>query len=353
MAASPELSRRAAVVMNALGLSREQRAQVARAVEVAGEFDELPDELQQLILDVEDDLADDVDDDPAESVTERKVRTAAGAKKYGKPIGATITRADIAKAKGKKRKAKMARRRSRAAARRQSSGASGTRRTTSAKPQRSPKTAAALSDDEKARLDGHEWSTRRFGSEGEVATWFDKHEAKHLSDEQEDAVFRYTAHSYEEINESLRTGKSASPQTKKYIADLDSGMQPLPEDIRVTRNVSVDAFGFDGAADPDAMKSMKGKVVTDPAYWSTGVHAGSVKAGEFPSEVRMELSVPKGTPAIVVGELSHNPSESEVLLGRGQRVVITDVRQATGDDEGWLIRGVVVPAGSAEGRAAA
>jgi hypothetical protein len=75
---------------------------------------------------------------------------------------------------------------------------------------------------------------------------------------------------------------------------------------------------------------MVGKVVEDKGFMSTSM----LKNSSFNGDVKMKINVPKGTNGAYVGEISHYPNEAELLLDKGQKMIITE---ASEDSIGRLI----------------
>ena len=137
--------------------------------------------------------------------------------------------------------------------------------------------------------------------------------AEPLTPDQRAALEWYSGQGFGEINGRLRSGDDESDA--ETIATIDSAMAPLPQ-MTVNRTfTSEDALG-----DPDALL---GKTLTDDAYMSTA--KGGRTGGLAPLAV--EIDVPEGTLGRDISDLSENPHEGEVLLGRGARLEITGVER--------------------------
>jgi hypothetical protein len=95
-------------------------------------------------------------------------------------------------------------------------------------------------------------------------------------------------------------------------------MSPLPADMTLSRMVDKDAFP--GISN---LSSLKGKILTDPAFASTSLGPPTRDAG---SEVLMHIAAPKGTRAVITGTLSRAPSQREVVLARGTRLAVSRVQ---------------------------
>jgi hypothetical protein len=58
----------------------------------------------------------------------------------------------------------------------------------------------------------------------------------------------------------------------------------------------------------------------------------------------MHIAAPEGTPAMIIGNLSQNPEEREILLGRGMELAVTKMERAA-SGYGWEAWLTVVPSG--------
>lgn len=118
------------------------------------------------------------------------------------------------------------------------------------------------------------------------------------------------------------------------IKQIDSGMRPLPEDVKVARFMTGSGLGkmlgMDGLTDrnirmfirklerdpsaaADFKEGLRGTSYTHKAYTSTTYSGTHGSYGENP--VRLNIIASKGTPAIITA----NRREHEILLGRGQK----------------------------------
>lgn len=133
-----------------------------------------------------------------------------------------------------------------------------------------------------------------------------------LKPRQAGAVDRYTGDGFFDMNRQLRAGDTSHSD----IADLDAAMQPLPDDLLLSRHVNSDAFG------KVPIEQLAGTKIRDAAYASTAL--GSPYGGGL-GGVTMHIAAPKGTPAVLVAGLSRNPHEREVLLGRDLEMAVAKV----------------------------
>jgi hypothetical protein len=143
-----------------------------------------------------------------------------------------------------------------------------------------------------------------------------------LTPDQRSALNDYTREStssptcYREINGHLRGTLAATPQLDHHIHAIDAALRlvPVPETLAVVRGTAPRAF-------PVPVHLLAGETVTERGYLSTSI--GQTPA--FDNRVWMHLSVPKGTPAIFMEDVTHCPGERELLLARGLSYVVDRV----------------------------
>lgn len=142
-----------------------------------------------------------------------------------------------------------------------------------------------------------------------------------------DAVRHYTGAGAGDINPELRAGYVDSSE-RDFEADLDAAMRPLKKNVTLYRRVPVTAFGANGFSDLlSQKKDLIGKTVTDPGYGSTGWAAQEYNS----SALVMKIHAKKGLPAVNAEAVSDYESEHEVLLGRGIRYKIRNIRKVTNE----------------------
>jgi hypothetical protein len=144
------------------------------------------------------------------------------------------------------------------------------------------------------------------------------------------AVDRYRAGKWADINRALREGR-----TPRDVAEIDAAMAPLPEDIIVSRRIPREVFGRDDLN----VEALVGRKLRDAAY--TSAQFGDTRwAG--PGEVKVDIVVPKGTPALV------DPATGEVTLPRNTEIAIGAAHESNGG--GWSLRGVLISTGDLKPR---
>ncbi|GAA2346853.1 hypothetical protein [Dactylosporangium salmoneum] len=119
------------------------------------------------------------------------------------------------------------------------------------------------------------------------------------------AAATYFGGGHSEVNKELRAGNDNYPG----IAAMDHAMQPLPDDIIVTRRVPVRSLGD---ATPEQLVNFR---VADAGYTAGSV--ATLDAG--PDDVLMHIAVPKGTKAAI------NPDNGAIVLDRGLEMSVLHV----------------------------
>jgi hypothetical protein len=195
------------------------------------------------------------------------------------------------------------------------------------------KASGSVADTVNGIVDG--FKPVKVSTNSEASAYLKRRKPK-LSRAAADAVDRYTGDTFVDTNRKLRAGDVSDPEVKR----LDSAMKPLPDDLLVRRRLTMDAFGVSSL---EELEKLKGQIYSDPAYMSTSI--GTPYGGDL-GGVTLLLAVPKGTPGVLAAEYSRNPSEREILIGRGQRMVITSVKK--NDRFGYNVSAVIVPEGTGE-----
>ena len=166
--------------------------------------------------------------------------------------------------------------------------------------------------------DGSPSTSNPYGQATRVsaAEWTSRSEAtiKTASHELKRCVENYTGDGYHDINGVLRGTVSyegmpdyLKQQIPEFVGLLRSAMVPLDRGIVVTRGISTALFN-------EVVNSSKSYV--DKGFVSTSAKPPELLAR---GEVKIEIVVPKGVPALFVGGMSAVKSEGEVILPPGLR----------------------------------
>lgn len=171
-----------------------------------------------------------------------------------------------------------------------------------------------------------------------------------LTTPQYHALRSYTGGGYMEINSTYRPVKPGFPAPNasfKADAALIDEVMKKPESLTkqemiVTRGVSLDKFTTAGFGLPYTPKTLEefmeikdamvGQVFRDDGYVSTSFANNTQKYNytkhtpAFDKEIRLNIVVPPGTPALNVAQMSASgSSEREIVLDRGSEMVIQDM----------------------------
>jgi hypothetical protein len=161
--------------------------------------------------------------------------------------------------------------------------------------------------------------------------------AERITPEQKKAFETYTSNDYTAINGDLRTAKGNVDQSGKYadtIKHLDSALDnasyPGGTVYRGQTGRTFERWLKEGLIKP-------GEEITDFGFMSTSsdekiassfneeansLSSGSFKSAKNPLGVMFKISLPKGSKAAHVSDLSGMPDEKETLLARGTRLRI-------------------------------
>lgn len=141
------------------------------------------------------------------------------------------------------------------------------------------------------------------------------------------AIKTYTGQSYSAINSSLRKknakGNDYTPQLSslKTAEKIQAGMRPVTQSLTVYRGTGGQQFGLGEYPTAAQLQALVGKKVIDKGFVSTSVGTGAA----FGGALRLEIQVPKGTPAAYVQSVSKHKTERELLLAAGTKFEILEV----------------------------
>ena len=161
--------------------------------------------------------------------------------------------------------------------------------------------------------------------------------AKRITPEQKKAFETYTSNDYTAINGDLRTAKGNVDQSGKYAdtvrhldSALDNASYPGGTVYRGQTGRTFERWLKEGLIKP-------GEEITDFGFMSTSsdekiassfneeansLSSGSFKSAKNPLGVMFKISLPEGSRAAHVSDLSGMPDEKETLLARGTRLRI-------------------------------
>jgi hypothetical protein len=128
--------------------------------------------------------------------------------------------------------------------------------------------------------------------------------------------------------------------TKKFTKEVDNMMDAslVPEDVRVVRTVSPEAFGG-----LDKLRGLQGGVYEDKGYMSTSLaEKVNGKIYDVKDGIEMEIEVPKGTRALYMAGESYLKNERELLLDRGTKMAVQSVEYDEKRKK-WKVKATVIP----------
>ena len=144
-----------------------------------------------------------------------------------------------------------------------------------------------------------------------------------FSELHKDALWKYTAESTP-INKLLRNdgfddSKADRKVVQETINQLDSAFKKsggMPEDATLLRGIQSDLVS--NMIKDGTLKV--GSIMTDSGFVSTSLNS------PFSGNIRMNINVPKGSPAININGTSKYPSEAEVLLPRNLPMRVVSIK---------------------------
>lgn len=145
-----------------------------------------------------------------------------------------------------------------------------------------------------------------------------------LSAPEQDALYKYTISSYQEMNSALRQSRASKSYHSYTIRDATSAIDKcaLQEDVWTERGIDFDgASAFLGLSkvNPSTVSGLVGKEVTEKGFCSTSAAKGT----SFGGDVTLNIYCPKGTKAVYTCIHSSYPDENELLLQQGTQFRVT------------------------------
>jgi hypothetical protein len=147
---------------------------------------------------------------------------------------------------------------------------------------------------------------------------------KPLSDEQKQAIARYTGNGYHPMNDLVRGKGTGSSEIKEHVANLDAAFkgaalkEPMTIFRGISRNSAKELFGSDLHA---------GHQFQDKGFVSTSTSKGFAENWKGNKGIVLEIAAEKGTPAIDVHKLSSSGQhEREILLPRDSKFEVVSVK---------------------------
>ena len=127
---------------------------------------------------------------------------------------------------------------------------------------------------------------------------------------------------YQNMNKVLRGIEDTyEGRNEQIVSDLSDALNKaeVPENITLYRGTVMDSLGELATLDP---QEMVGKVIEDKGFFSASFDESV--AEQFQKGLVLEIEVPEGTSGAYVADISPYGSESELLLNKGQNMIIKD-----------------------------
>lgn len=177
--------------------------------------------------------------------------------------------------------------------------------------------------------------------------------------DQKEAIAEYTANDYLNINARLRgvTARAYDQnltdpdpaKTEKQIKEMKQALRPLPEPVQVYRLAySAEGLGlpksYTAAERNRQLRTLIGQRRQERGFFSSSIKPLTGKEPGINGDVRIEVTLPEGTPAAYVRSVSEKKSEDELVAEPGLIVEFYELDE-TGTPP--LLKARVVPSGAA------
>ncbi|MDH6282813.1 phage minor capsid protein [Prescottella agglutinans] len=165
-----------------------------------------------------------------------------------------------------------------------------------------------------------------------------------LTESEAGHIEAYAISGFRNTNRALRGEIEMTPTIQSRVDAIRSALSkyPLPQAVRVTREVDARLFNLVGA---DSIDHLIGEQVVEPGFMSTSVRPDPPHSAMRPHPAILELIVPRGTPALRLGGLAEIPDEAEALIIDGQAYEIVggylDQRSLQLGRRVWRLQAVV------------
>lgn len=166
---------------------------------------------------------------------------------------------------------------------------------------------------------------------GDFEAW-KRHSLDGASADEIGALRRWTTSEHRKIQEQLRSGR-LDEETAMLVRLIDAALSrnPLPVDVELHRRDTLKAFQ---AANFEEVISQVGRIVDLPAYLALSTRSGGVKTGRD-AVVRVHVTVPRGTPAAYIEQVSEKPKQRETLVIHGKLMAVTRAEVVDGALHVW------------------
>lgn len=141
---------------------------------------------------------------------------------------------------------------------------------------------------------------------------------------QRQSLVTYSGDGYTQMNGCLRFDEGCDEDTEYDNEQASAAMRPTTRATTVVRGANLRALGVNNVSQ---LADRVGMRVRDHGFTSTSIASRTA----FPGNVVMQIEVPEGTPAAYIDDISRHSGEQELLLDRGTRFEILEVREPEGD----------------------
>ncbi|PXV85626.1 ADP-ribosyltransferase exoenzyme, partial [Lachnotalea glycerini] len=149
-----------------------------------------------------------------------------------------------------------------------------------------------------------------------------------LSQEQINAIVKYTGDDYANINNSLRGLETVTPENQATINVMKSALDnaSLPEDMVLYRGTSTEELGNLKNLAPE---ELVGEKFVESGFTSTSIDS-AVASGTFSGNLQITNDAPSGAHALDISFVSQYSNEAEILFNAGQEMLITSAESKKG-----------------------
>ncbi len=166
-----------------------------------------------------------------------------------------------------------------------------------------------------------------FDHEADIPEWMLK-QSDNWTAEQKASFRYYSSHEFSSINTSLRRETDSSSGIKQHIQNIAEGINasPVQENAVVWRGTYFSNIVQGQLLKTLPMGEWPGTVIYDKAFSSASVLAKDA----FETELTLEIFVPPGSTGAYIAGVSEFPHEHEMLLQKGQKMVIIEAEMRGG-----------------------
>ena len=153
------------------------------------------------------------------------------------------------------------------------------------------------------------------------------HNVSELSNEQIEALIKYTGDDYVNINNSLRGMDTLTLENQAIVEAMKSALEnsALPQDMTLYRGTSTEALG---SLQNLSVDELVGKTFTEQGFMSTSTSKAIAEG--FSGNMKITIEASKGAQALDISTVSQYTTEAEVLFNAGQEMLIISAEVSDG-----------------------